>query len=248
MRRLAVLAAVAAVGLAAGGFVAAAADGRAAASADLQLTAPLVPSTGTVGFKLRYFFSVENAGPDETGGVLTITIPSSYQRTSGQTFGGPKCEGATIIMCRPLGGVFPSTPSNFGHFTLWVIPTETGRVTVQAKVEGDVPDPNPADNEVSITTSVSAAARLTATIGPGKRLMLTKANGSRVRTIKAGNYEVLVRDRSASNNFHLTGPGVNKKTGIAQRTTVTWRLVLKAGLYRYRSDAKPRLGATFRVT
>ena len=138
-------------------------------------------------------------------------------------------------------------------YLISVLPIQAGTFTVRAKLEGDVSDPNPADNEAAVTTTVSvapvaAAVKLTATVGPGQRLTLTKANGSRVRTTKAGLYAILVHDRSAKNNFHLTGTGVNKKTGVAQKTTITWRLDLKPGLYKYRSDANSRLGGTFRVT
>ena len=58
----------------------------------------------------------------------------------------------------------------------------------------------------------------------------------------------MVADRSATDNFHLTGPGVNQATTKAGKGTFTWRLALKAGLYRYRSDATATLKGSFRVT
>jgi hypothetical protein len=57
-----------------------------------------------------------------------------------------------------------------------------------------------------------------------------------------------VRDLSTKDNFHLTGPGVDRATSRAGKATVTWRLTLKRGLYVYRSDASPRLRGSFRVT
>jgi hypothetical protein len=51
---------------------------------------------------------------------------------------------------------------------------------------------------------------------------------------------ITVRDRSARHNFHLSGAGVNRRTGLAQRATVTWRLTLKAGTLLYVSDASPK--------
>jgi hypothetical protein len=64
----------------------------------------------------------------------------------------------------------------------------------------------------------------------------------------AGPGVVRVADLSTTDNFHLTGPGVNRATSRVGRSTVTWRLRLTAGTYRYRSDAHPRLRGSFRVT
>ena len=36
------------------------------------------------------------------------------------------------------------------------------------------------------------------------------------KTVKAGTYVIIIRDRSAIHNFRLTGPGVNKATGLAK--------------------------------
>ena len=70
----------------------------------------------------------------------------------------------------------------------------------------------------------------------------------RVATVKAGAAVIVVRDRSATDNFHLTGPGVNRTTTKAGKGTFTWKLRLKKGVYRYRSDATPSLKGSFRVT
>ena len=58
---------------------------------------------------------------------------------------------------------------------------------------------------------------------------------------------IVVKDRSAGDNFRLTGPGVAKATGVAFRGTVTWAVTLRAGTYRYRSDRHPGLRGTFTV-
>lgn len=84
--------------------------------------------------------------------------------------------------------------------------------------------------------------RLTATIGPGAKITLS------ARRTPRGRYAITVRDRTAKDNFHLTGPGVNRKTGLAFRGQVVWRLTLKKGLYRFRSDANAKLRGTLRVT
>jgi hypothetical protein len=57
-----------------------------------------------------------------------------------------------------------------------------------------------------------------------------------------------VSDVSAKNNFHLTGPGVNRTTPRGGKVKTVWRLTLRRGLYVYRSDANPRLRGSFRAT
>jgi len=56
-----------------------------------------------------------------------------------------------------------------------------------------------------------------------------------------------VNDRTRTDNFHLTGPGVNKKTGIAFRGRATWKLALQGGRYVYRSDAHKKVRGAFSV-
>ena len=65
--------------------------------------------------------------------------------------------------------------------------------------------------------------------------------------LTAGLYMLLVSDRSRADNFHLSGPGLDRKTGVAGRETVTWKVRLRSGVYRYSSDAHPRLRKTFTV-
>ncbi len=55
----------------------------------------------------------------------------------------------------------------------------------------------------------------------------------------AGIYRLTVSDRSRTRNFHLVGPGVNRRTGKTFVGTVTWTLRLGRGTFRYGND--PRL-------
>ena len=90
--------------------------------------------------------------------------------------------------------------------------------------------------------------QLTGSVGPGKRIALTRAGAKlRVASLKAGAVIVRVSDRSATDNFHLVGPGVNRATTRLGKTTATWRLTLKRGLYTYRSDATTSLKGSVRV-
>ena len=53
---------------------------------------------------------------------------------------------------------------------------------------------------------------------------------------KAGKIKLVVSDKGSSHNFHLTGPGVNVKTGVGTTGTKTFTLTLKKGTYRFVCD------------
>jgi plastocyanin len=76
---------------------------------------------------------------------------------------------------------------------------------------------------------------LVATVGPGYSIRLTKG-GRKVKTLKAGRYRITVRDLSAAHNFHLRGPGLNKKTAVGYRGTTRWTVRLRKGVYRFQCD------------
>ena len=87
---------------------------------------------------------------------------------------------------------------------------------------------------------------LKATVGPGATISL-KRGVARVRVLTAGPAVIAVVDLSTKDNFHLTGPGVNRLTSKRARVKLSWRVSLKAGVYRYRSDATPTLKGSFTV-
>lgn len=89
--------------------------------------------------------------------------------------------------------------------------------------------------------------RLVATVGPTATISLT-LNGRRVRSLAAGRYTIVVRDRSRRHNFHLTGPGVNRRTAVARTGTFTWAVTFRAGVHRFVSDPQARrIRGTFTV-
>jgi plastocyanin len=81
----------------------------------------------------------------------------------------------------------------------------------------------------------STATTLNGTDGPGFTITLKKA-GVKVTKLKHGAYVIKVADKSSIHNFHLKGPGVDKKTGVAFTGTKTWTVTLKAGKYTYVCD------------
>jgi hypothetical protein len=91
------------------------------------------------------------------------------------------------------------------------------------------------------TVGTVAPTTLAASVGPKRRISL------KPKIVEVGPTTVTVNDRSKSDNFHLTGPGVNKKTGVAFRGRVTWNLTLQPGSYSYRSDKHKSLRGSFVV-
>jgi hypothetical protein len=91
------------------------------------------------------------------------------------------------------------------------------------------------------TVGSAATPKLIGTFGPGFTIHVTMG-GKAVKTLKAGTYTLVVRDTSSIHNFHLIGPGVNKKTTVPGTTPQTWTLKLKAGTYRYQCDVHLSFG------
>jgi plastocyanin len=86
-------------------------------------------------------------------------------------------------------------------------------------------------------------------VGPGYSIEVEKGNKD-LKTIKAGTYKIKVEDKASIHNFHLKGPGLNKKTGISYKGETTWTIKLKPGTYTYQCDphASQGMKGTFTVT
>jgi plastocyanin len=86
-------------------------------------------------------------------------------------------------------------------------------------------------------------------VGPGFSIEVKKA-GKDLKTIKAGTYRIKVEDKASIHNFHLFGPGLNKKTGVPFKGETTWTIKLKPGRYTYQCDPHALSGmkGRFRVT
>jgi plastocyanin len=82
---------------------------------------------------------------------------------------------------------------------------------------------------------------LVGTVGPGFTITLTKA-GKKVTKLPAGKYIFKIVDKSTIHNFHLTGPGQNKKFAAAGKESVSWTgtvsvtVTLKKGTYKFAGD------------
>jgi plastocyanin len=98
------------------------------------------------------------------------------------------------------------------------------------------------------TTGGATPPKLLGTVGPNFTITLTKG-GKKLTKLKAGTYTLVVRDRSEFHNFHLTGPGVNRKTLVDGTGTRTWTVRLKKGRYTYVCDPhRVDMRGSFQVT
>jgi hypothetical protein len=148
---------------------------------------------------------------------------------------------------------FTGYSSGHGHFEFFLV-----RTTNEGALEYDGKGAAicfPDDADVIAVWGMGRAARggkpavvaLTGSVGPGSTISLRRADGARVRSLAAGLVYISVRDRSRTDNFHLSGPGVDKKTGVGFRGTVRWMVKLTPWRYVYKSDRHKALRRTFSV-
>ena len=108
----------------------------------------------------------------------------------------------------------------------------------------------------AITTLPNITKLVPATIATGLilkgdvsgRTISMKLDGKPFKTLTAGSDTFVVSDRSARQNFHLKGPGLNKTTGTRQVGRLSFTTKLGKGVYTYSSDANPSLKGSFRVS
>jgi len=83
--------------------------------------------------------------------------------------------------------------------------------------------------------------KLFGTVGPSFSIVLRDAQGTRVSQLDPGTYDIEVEDLSEEHSFHLTGPGVDRETGVGSTGTTTWTVTFKDGVYKYFCDPHPSL-------
>ena len=94
-----------------------------------------------------------------------------------------------------------------------------------------------------------STAKLTGEVGPGFSIEVMRGTKD-LKTIRAGTYRIKVEDKGSIHNFHLFGPGLNKKTGVSFTGDTTWTIKLKPGRYTYQCDPHAASGMKghFKVT
>jgi hypothetical protein len=144
-------------------------------------------------------------------------------------------------------GVEQSTTPEFVGQVTWTVTFADGTYTFQC-------DPHSTLMHGTFTVGTAATTATTKTppppppvhklsgrVGPGAHISFP-------RSAPAGKARITVRDVSTSDNFHLAGPGVNKRTSVRAKQTLTWNVTLRHGTYTFRSDAHATLHGKTRVS
>ncbi len=84
--------------------------------------------------------------------------------------------------------------------------------------------------------------RLIGRVGPGFDISISD------NSVPAGRYKLIVRDRSTIHNFHISGTGVDKKTGIPFEGRKVFKITFTAGTYDIVCDKHSSMDTTLRVT
>ena len=101
---------------------------------------------------------------------------------------------------------------------------------------------------VVVASASAATPTLTGVDGPGFTITLKKGT-AKVTSLKAGKYKIVIKHLSNIHNFHLSGPGLNKKTSVGAKGTFTWTVTLKKGTYKFVCDPHaPIMKGSFKVT
>jgi plastocyanin len=110
-------------------------------------------------------------------------------------------------------------------------------------------DDNESSGEATTTTTATtgtgaAGKTIEGYVGPGFDISVEDADN-----VKAGDYTLKVEDKSDIHNFHLTGPGVDVKTEVSFKGTMTFPVKLQAGEYHFQCDPhSSSMNGTFTVT
>jgi len=81
----------------------------------------------------------------------------------------------------------------------------------------------------------------------GSTTISLKLDKQPAKNLAPGADTFAISDRSVRQNFHLKGPGVDRKTGTKKAGKITWTVVLRKGKYRFFSDTNPKLKGSFTV-
>ena len=89
----------------------------------------------------------------------------------------------------------------------------------------------------------AARKKLSGSVGPGFVISMGR------RVVAHGQFRITINDKSGIHNFHLMGPGINKKTSVSGTGITVWNVTLKKGTYRFQCDPHASsMKGTLRVT
>jgi hypothetical protein len=203
-----------------------------AAGAHGTVTQPLIASVGSASSPNNFVISLT----DSTGAKVTHLDTGAYTITVH--------DYATLHNFHLTGpGVDQSTGVESTGNDSWVVVITDGTYRFFCDAHPTLRGSFTA----GLVTTPPPPKKLVAQVGPRRTISLKTTSGARVKQVKAGAYSIRVKDVTRSDNFHLIAPGANRRTGVKARTTVTWKVTLRAGSGSFRSDAHRRLRGTFKV-
>ena len=147
-----------------------------------------------------------------------VAVTTDVEAIGDKSFTVTLTDGTYFFQCDPHSAQMR------GSFTVGAVTTTTTTTTTPA------PAPKPAAKKASASIAGSASS-------------FRPSSG-----LSAGTFTIAVDDRSATDGFRLSGPGVSKATGAAFRGKVTWKVKLAKGRYSYGSALHPKLRHTFTVS
>lgn len=109
------------------------------------------------------------------------------------------------------------------------------------------PPPPPPPNPPPPPPAPAGVPDLIFTVGPDQRIGTFYADGRRMTRIPPGTYSIQVHDLSTSHDFHLTGPGVDQKTSVADIEHPIWTVTFRAGTYTFKCDVHATMKGSFVV-
>jgi len=152
---------------------------------------------------------------DASGNAVTQLAPGTYDIAVSD-----RSESHNFHLKGP--GVDMSTPIGSKQETTWTVTIGEGRYTYVCDAHSQM-------RGYFLAGAITPTA-FTASVGPKKSISL------RPKSALPGPALVTVNDRSKTDNFHLTGPGVNKKTSVTAVVNQTWKVTLKKGTYKFVCD------------
>lgn len=158
---------------------------------------------------------------DGAGNAVTTLAPGTYDIAISD-----RSEAHNFHLRGP--GVDQSTPIGEKQETTWTVTIGTGRYVF-------VCDAHASQMRGYFLAGAITPLAFSGSVGPKKTISL------KPKTALPGPAVITVKDRSRTDNFHLSGPGVNEKTGVKTRGKATWTVTLQPGRYTYRSDKTKKL-------
>jgi NitT/TauT family transport system substrate-binding protein len=163
------------------------------------------------------------------------TLAKAFQTAMNQSLAYAQAHPEEIIPLLPAG-----TPSGI-HLPVWSSLIDRAQLLTLAQYAKEFGVITTLPNFTKLISGAVVSGKfLQGTVGPGLFVTL-RLNGSVVKTLPAGSYTISVTDKSTKDNFHITGPGVNKSTSVGKSQTASWTVKLAKGAYTVTSDGHPKL-------